>query len=238
MSLDSVTSGVTSGVNNRIPINKLESTTTRNVKNIPKLDRPVKQINKSTKDLTDPIIPGEFPRDEGQPRTQHDPAPVEGLWSSVTGWMSSLFPQAMDRFENLVKWLVEYILPPAKQGQMYDAALKRPIASTFIVCQIICCGVPLLIFLAGVFLFAAVAVLLWAVLSLLILGPVLLVASMMGVSLWGWGWILYGLVGWVDQKFLGGLISRFWLPRIQAQSDEEGEGDSEQSTGEDEKKDT
>ena len=232
MSLDPVTSGL-----NRVPINKVESTT-RPVKNIPKLDRPVKQVNKSTKDLTDPIIPGEFPRDEGQPRTQHEPHEPEvfsGIWSSITNWTSSLVPQTMDRFENFVKWLVEYLLPPQKQGQMYDAALKRPIASTFIVCQIICCGVPALIFLAGVFLFAAVAVLLWAVLSLLILGPVLLVASMMGVSLWGWGWILYGLVRWVDQKFFGGILTRFFLPRMQEGEDEDGDGDQGEESGEEKK---
>ncbi|KAJ5644844.1 hypothetical protein N7507_010855 [Penicillium longicatenatum] len=102
----------------------------------------------------------------------------------------------------------------------------------------ICCGVPLLIFLAGVFVFAAVALILWAVLSLLILGPVLLVASMMGVSLWGWGWILYGLLGWVDQKFLGGMISRFWIPRMQAQESEGGgDGGEGGEEGEGEKKD-
>ena len=80
--------------------------------------------------------------------------------------------------------------------------------------------------------------LLWAVLSLLILGPVLLVASMMGVSLWGWGWILYGLVRWMDQRFFGGILTRFFLPRIQ-EGEDEGEDDEdkgEEST--EEKKDS
>ncbi|KAJ5287496.1 hypothetical protein N7478_003182 [Penicillium angulare] len=243
MSLDPVTSGLT----NRLPINKAEQAT-RPVKNIPKLDKSgaSKQLNKTTNDLTDPIVPGEFPRDEGQPRTQHEPPQGEmnfsSAWSSVNNWFHSLFPQAMDRFEDLVKWAVQYLFPPSKQAEMFEGAMKRPIATTFIVCQIICCGVPLLIFLAGVFVFAAVALLLWAVLSLVILGPVLLVASMMGVSLWGWGWILYGLMGWVDQRFFGGMISRFFLPRMQAQSEgdgegEGGEGEKEEQT-EGEKKDT
>jgi hypothetical protein len=34
--------------------------------------------------------------------------------------------------------------------------------------------------------------------------------TMMGMCMWGWGWILYGLVKWVDQRFLGGVIARFW----------------------------
>lgn len=91
-------------------------------------------------------------------------------------------------------------------------------------------------FLAGVFVFAAVALILWAVLSLLILGPVLLVASMMGVSLWGWGWIFYGLLRWIDQRFLGGMISRFWLPRVQSQ-EQDGEEGGEESSSSEEKKD-
>jgi hypothetical protein len=57
---------------------------------------------------------------------------------------------------------------------------------------------------------------------LLILGPILLVASMMGISLWGWGWILFGLVKWVDQMFLDGMITRFWLGKGPGQ--EQGEG--------------
>ncbi|KAJ5924847.1 hypothetical protein N7466_009034 [Penicillium verhagenii] len=240
--LDPVTSGL-----GRIPINKTTETATKPTKSIPKLDRPVKQIQKQTKDITDPIIPGEFPRDEGAPRTQHEPTPPStfaGLWNDITGWFSNIVPSSMDRFEGFMKWLVMYLLPPKKQTEVYEAAMKRPIASTFIVCQLICCGVPLLVFLAGVFVFAAVALVLWAVLSLLILGPVLLVASMMGVSLWGWGWVLYGILGWVDQRFLGGMIGRFWMPRLRAQEEgvegEEGKGEGEgggEGKGDEEKKD-
>ncbi|KAJ5760817.1 hypothetical protein N7520_007973 [Penicillium odoratum] len=229
MSLDPVTSGL-----GRIP----KAEPTKPVKNIPKLDRSVKQVHKQTKDLTDPIVPGEFPRDEGTPRTQHEPTPPStftGIWSSITDWFSNLVPSQMDRFESFMKWLVMYLIPPSKQSQAFDAAMKRPISSTFLICQLICCGVPLLVFFAGVFIFAAVSLILWALLSLLILGPVLLVASMMGVSLWGWGWVLYGLIGWVDQKFLGGMISRFWLPKLEAQAEEEGEGETEEKK--EEKKD-
>ncbi|KAJ6169009.1 hypothetical protein N7497_001852 [Penicillium chrysogenum] len=140
-------------------------------------------------------------------------------------------PRALDYFESCIQSLVASLLPPPRQAAIYEAALKRPAATSLIVCQMICCGVPILVFLAGVLVFAAVSILLWAVLSLLILGPVLLVTSMMGMCMWGWGWILYGLVKWVDQRFLGGVIARFWLPRMQSESTD-GEGQSEEKKDE------
>ncbi|KAJ5584563.1 uncharacterized protein N7459_004363 [Penicillium hispanicum] len=232
MSLDPVNSGL----GGRLPADKVPSTATatENVqsatdKPIKKLNKPVKQVTKTAKPVTEPVMPGEFPSEDG-PREPREPAgevSFTSIWSSLSQWFSGLAPQAFDAFEWGVQWLVNRFFPPPKQAQMYEAALKRPFASTFVVCQLVCCGVPLLVFLAGVFLFAAVAMLLWAVLSLLILGPILLVASMMGVSLWGWGWIVYGLVKWVDQRFLGGMITRFWLPRMQAQGGEEEESQEE-----------
>jgi membrane protein required for beta-lactamase induction len=80
--------------------------------------------------------------------------------------------------------------------------------------------VPLLVLLAVVFPVAAVALLLWFILSLLIGGPVLLVASMMGVSLWGWEWIAYGFIKFIDQRYLGGMLARFWLPQGQSQTED------------------
>ncbi|KAJ5103993.1 hypothetical protein N7532_004522 [Penicillium argentinense] len=232
MSLDPVNSGLGKG----LPVNKVQSTATDSVQSA--TEEPLKQVNKTTETLKEPVLPGEFPSDDA-PRDHDKSQPeinISAIWSSFSGWAHGLFPQAMDTFEWAVKWFIDRYFPPPKQAQMYEAAFNRPIASTFFVCQLICCGVPLLVFLAGVFVFAAVSLLLWALLSLLILGPVLLVASMMGVSLWGWGWIFYGLVKWFDQRFLGGMITRFWLPRVQGA----GEGDKEEEgeAAEDEKKNT
>ncbi|KAJ5888138.1 hypothetical protein N7495_008179 [Penicillium taxi] len=203
-------------------VNQVGTTATGNVQSF--ADKPVEQLNETTKPLRDPIIPGQFPSNEAPQNETQAEISFGSIWTTICAWFSSLAPQAFDAFESIIKWLVNWLLPPPRQAQLYEAALKRPIASTFIVCQLICCGVPMLVFLAGVFIFAVVAVLLWAVLSLLILGPILLVASLMGISLWGWGWIIYGLVKWVDQRFLGGLITRFWLPR-QPQSEEVGAQD-------------
>lgn len=226
MSLNTVTSGLGK------PVNKVQSTATDNVQSVAK--DPVKHVDKTTKPLTEPVLPGQFPSDDAPKNGDKQQPEIQfsAMWTSFSQWLYGLFPQSMDSFEWIVKWLVDRYFPPPKQAQMYEAALNRPIASTFLVCQAICCGVPLLVFLVGVFIFAAVSLLLWAVLSLLILGPVLLVASMMGVSLWGWGWILYGLMKWVDQRFLGGMITRFWgLPQPkegegEGDGQEEGDGDS------------
>ena len=238
MSLDPVTSGLGKG-----KPRKLQSAATTATDDVQSTARePVKKVNKTTKTLKEPSVPGQFPSDD-PPRNYSKQQPeinFSAIWASFTEWAYGLFPQMVATFEWFVKWLLDRYFPAPKQAQMYEAALNRPIASTFLVCQAICCGVPLLVFLAGVFIFAAVSLLLWAILSLLILGPVLLVASMMGVSLWGWGWVLYGLVKWVDQRFLGGMITRFWLPRIQGQESEEkdeGEAGSAEGAGEEEKKD-
>lgn len=232
---------VTGGVGSQLPLNQVDSAT-KGVQNV--TDKPLKQVQDTTgavtDTVTDNVMPGEFPSDD-HPTKQHEQEgeiQVGAIWAAFSGWLFGLFPRAMDSFEWLVQWLVDRYLPPPKQAAIYEKALNRPIASTFLVCQMICCGVPLLVFLVGVFLFAAVALLLYVVLALLILGPILLVASMMGVSLWGWGWVLYGLVKWIDQKFLGGLLNRFWFSKVQAQKEKEDEeeGDTEQGN-EEEKKD-
>ncbi|KAJ5239875.1 hypothetical protein N7468_004494 [Penicillium chermesinum] len=59
----------------------------------------------------------------------------------------------------------------------------------------------------------------------------------MGVSLWGWGWVVYGLVKWIDQKFLGGMLNKFWFSKVQAQSKAEGDQGEGEPTDRGEKKD-
>ncbi|KAJ9485323.1 hypothetical protein VN97_g8034 [Penicillium thymicola] len=228
MPLDNVTSGMTGP----LPADKVQSTTSGVVKKSAS-----KNPNRTTRDLTDPVSPGQFPTDNAPPKSEgidNNPS-FSSIWSTITTWFSTLFPQAFGYLQSCIRRLVAWLLPPPRQAAIYETALKHPAASTLIVCQMICCGVPLLAFLAGVFVFATVSILLWAVLSLLILGPVLLVTSMMGMSLWGWGWISYGLVKWVDQRFLGGIIARFWLHRTQSESTG-GEGQPEEEP-EEEKKD-
>ncbi|KAJ5143546.1 uncharacterized protein N7515_002333 [Penicillium bovifimosum] len=207
MSLDNATTGVTS----QLPTDKVNSTTNTVKKTPKKLNKPTKDITDQTKDLTSQSIPGEFPSDNAPPKGQNidNNLSFSSIWTTITTWFATLFPKAFDYFDSCLQRLMAWILPPPRQAAMYEAALKRPAATTFIVCQMICCGVPLFVFLAGVFVFAAVAVLLWAVLSVLVLGPVLLVT-----------------------KVLGGVITRFWLSKVQ---EGEGEGDGD-SDGEDAEK--
>ncbi|RAK95314.1 seipin co-factor family protein [Aspergillus ibericus CBS 121593] len=179
--------------------------------------------------VTDSVLPGEYPGDPNHIQdAQGDDTNNGPILAPLQQWFRQSLPRLLDRFESQLMWLLSWILPAPRQAQLYEEAAKRPASTTFLICQLICCGVPLLVFLAGVFVFAAVAIVLWAVLSLLILGPVLLVASMLGVSLWGWGWIFYGLIKWIDQKYLGGLISRFWLSRMPAGETQETEQDGGQ----------
>jgi hypothetical protein len=222
MSLNTVSSGLNKGLPTDTATKAASGT----------VNQTTQQLNNTTKKVTDETMPGEFPSDDAKDDRPAPDISFSAIWSSFKTWVFSFFPNLLDRFENWIKGLIAWILPPPRQAKMYEAILKRPIASSFIICQLVCCGVPLLVFLAGVFLFAAVAVLLWLVLSLLLAGPILLVASMMGVSLWGWGWVLYGMVKFIDQHFLGGTITRFWLAHSQDQGDEpEGESEKEEEKG-------
>ncbi|CAL5874347.1 uncharacterized protein PFLUO_LOCUS8643 [Penicillium psychrofluorescens] len=213
---------VPSDVTNTASVGNIQSTVTDQTE----------PLLQTTDKLTENVMPGEFPSEE---RSQKEPVNNEITYSSLLnlfkGWIAGAFPRAVDWFENSVRYLVHWLLPPPQQIEIYEAALKHPIASTFIVSQLICCGVPLLVLMAVVFPVAGVALLLWFILSLLIGGPILLIASMMGVSLWGWEWITYGFIKFIDQKFLGGMITRFWLPQGQSQT----EGEKGQPQTEDEK---
>ncbi|KAE8366587.1 hypothetical protein BDV27DRAFT_125038 [Aspergillus caelatus] len=181
---------------------------------VPTAQRHAKHLGTTVTQPTSLTTPGEFPGE----KTQDDAAAQDtsaGPWyEPMTAWLRDVVPNTFDWFESTVKWLLAWIFPPPRQAAIFEAALQKPYATSFLVCQLICCGVPFFIFLAGTFVFAAVAVLLWAILSFVILGPILLVASMMGVYLWSWGLVLYAVIKWVDRTFLGGVISKFWLSQV------------------------
>ncbi|KAJ5606524.1 hypothetical protein N7510_009305 [Penicillium lagena] len=219
MSLNTGTSGLT-GVANLLP---RESTDTASVDNIQStVTGQTEPLFQTADKLSEPLMPGEFPSDESsQKESVNNEITYSTLLRLFTGWISGAFPRAVDWFEDTIRHFVHWFLPPPQQIEIYEAALKRPIASTFIVSQLICCGVPLLVLLAVVVPVAAVALLLWFILSLLIGGPILLIASMMGVSLWGWEWITYGFIKFIDQRYLGGMLARFWLPQGQTQTENE-----------------
>jgi Promethin len=226
MSLNTVTKGVGGATGN---VNKtLDTAKKGDVSSTVKKTK--KQADRTTQDLTGVSVPGEFPDNDDDKNKQAQDMPQVSLPS-----VSSMFQWLMDKFESTVMGFISRYLPQQRQEAIYKSAMSRPMATTFIICQCICCGVPLLVFMAGVFIFAAVAILLWALLSLLVLGPVLLVTGCSGFLLWGWGWFFYSFVKWVDQRFLGGVLTRFFLPVSSTQDDDsqssdQGVGSSEQKS--------
>ncbi|KAE8378167.1 hypothetical protein BDV26DRAFT_197791 [Aspergillus bertholletiae] len=184
---------------------------------LPTAQRHAGRLGTTTTRLTDVTTPGEFP---GERTQDNAPAPdaSSGPWyAPIKAWFRDTIPITLDWFESTVKWVLAWIFPPPRQAALFEEALQRPYATSLLVCQLICCGVPFLVFLAGTFIFAAVSVLLWAILSFIIIGPIFLVACIMGVYMWSWGLVLYAVIKWVDRTFLGGVISKFWLSQMTQQ---------------------
>lgn len=215
MSLHTVSEGVNSTINDN-------ATAVAGEGNLPaqQLDP---RLDKTATGLVDTHVPGDFPGEGAPAHEQNEEIPfppLSSIPSRLWKWAKSTVPTLGDVFESRVRQFVLQTFPPHRQMQAYEAALSHPITATFLVCQFICCGVPILVFLAGTFLFLAVAILLWALLSSLLLGPILLVASITGVSVWGWGWVLYGFIRLTDKIFLNGMLRRFWLSQLNEYKEE------------------
>lgn len=223
MSLNSATKGVGNTTGN---LNKTVDSAKKG-----DVSSTVKQTKKSadtvTKDTAGISIPGEFPDNEkkNDRKAQEMPQVSIPSFSSMLQWLT-------DKFETTVKDFISRYFPQRRQEAIYKSAMSRPMATTFIICQLICCGVPLLVFMAGVFVFAAVAILLWALLSLLVLGPILLVTGCTGFLMWGWSWLFYSFIRWIDQRFLGGVIGRFFMPLSSGldESNEASKGDNSEAS--------
>lgn len=235
MSLNTVTKGVggatgqVSGAANNVTgnVNKsVDSARKGDVSSTVKHTK--KQIDKPTKDLTGasvPDLPGGFPDEKDTKKNRKADEMPQVSMPNFSSWIQWF----MDKFETTVKNFIARFLPKQRQEAIYKSAMSRPMATTFIICQLICCGVPLLVFMAGVFIFAAVAILLWAILSLLILGPILLITGCGGLLMWGWGWLFYSFVKWIDQNYLGGILTRYFLPISAAANEDEDEDESKSS---------
>ncbi|KAL4910988.1 hypothetical protein BDW74DRAFT_4503 [Aspergillus multicolor] len=223
MSLNTVTSGLGQATNTAQSVG----------------DQATKPVTKTVNDTTKPVtktvndttssLPGTFPKDE-PPTNQKNNVTIpsfKDLWAQFMAWMKGLIPRGVDIFEMAVRRFIQWLIPPERQAKLYKASMDHPIAATFVTCQLLCVGIPLILFIAGTLLFAAVALLVWVVLSILLLGPIVLVASLMGVSLWGWGWFVFGLVRWLDRLVLGGMMERYWQAQIAQQKAEEEEKEKE-----------
>ncbi|OJJ80238.1 seipin co-factor family protein [Aspergillus glaucus CBS 516.65] len=109
--------------------------------------------------------------------------------------------------EHLHTLITTYINPPA------TAALKslqkhfnaHPLLTTFLVAQFLTSILPILLFTTGVLTAGIVAAGLFALLGLLVLGPVLVITGILGVVAWGWGWGVVFVGRWV----WGGYVGRY-----------------------------
>ncbi|KAF7170790.1 hypothetical protein CNMCM5623_003309 [Aspergillus felis] len=115
MSLNTVSSGLNKG----LPTDTVTKTASGTV------NQTTKQLNNTTDRVTDQAIPGEYPSDDAK----HDkPAPdisFSAIWSSFKAWIFSFFPNLLDRFENWVKGLIAWILPPPRQAKISFAVGSR-----------------------------------------------------------------------------------------------------------------
>ncbi|KAL4820500.1 hypothetical protein BDW67DRAFT_95840 [Aspergillus spinulosporus] len=239
MSFNSVTSGLGAPVNHTTntvqnvgdqatkPVTKTVNETANETAN-----EVTKPVSKTVSDATS-SLPGTFPRDEPPTNRKNNvtiPSFSE-LWASFLAWMKGLIPRGVDIFEAAVRRFIQWLIPPERQAKLYKASMEHPIAATFVTCQLLCVGIPFILFIAGTLLFAAVALLVWVVLSILLLGPLMLVASLMGASLWGWGWFVFGLVRWLDRLVLGGMVERYWQAQLAQQKAEEDQQKETEGTG-------
>lgn len=109
------------------------------------------------------------------------------------------------------------VIPPERQetlkSQSSSFASRRPFLASILISQLAFSGVPLLLFALlsiGVLLFSLVTALVLGILSsllftafcvgiaLLVLLPVLMVTTFLGIVVCGWGW-----VGWLVLKWFG-----------------------------------
>ena len=101
-----------------------------------------------------------------------------------------------------------YMLPGPTRSTILETVNARPVLTSFLAAQIAVALFPLLLFTTGILTAGVVAAGLVACLGMVVLVPVLLVTSVLGVVIWGWGWALFMAARWswgvyVERK-LGG----------------------------------
>lgn len=87
-----------------------------------------------------------------------------------------------------------YILPPQSRTAILQTVVAHPLLSSFLLAQLLCSTIPLLLFAIGIMTAGIVAAAVFACLGLLVLVPVLLATGVLGGLAWGWGWFVF-LVG-------------------------------------------
>ncbi|KAA8643848.1 seipin co-factor family protein [Aspergillus tanneri] len=144
-------------------------------------------------------VPGQFkpgPNNENEkdtkPHTNEVPADF------IAKWLEETVPIILHRLETDIIKFLSPVYPDLAQTGLYNAAAAQPASSSFLICQLICCGVPFLVQFLGMFAVSFVTGCLQMVLWLLVLVPTLFVAGLTGCFIWGFGWFIYWLIRWID----------------------------------------
>lgn len=87
-----------------------------------------------------------------------------------------------------------YVLPPQSRTAILQTVAAHPFLSSFLLAQLLCSTIPLLLFAIGIVTVGIVAAAVFACLGMLVLVPVLLATGVLGALAWGWGWFVF-LVG-------------------------------------------
>ncbi|RAL02107.1 seipin co-factor family protein [Aspergillus ibericus CBS 121593] len=78
----------------------------------------------------------------------------------------------------------------------------HPVLATFVLAQVLFSGIPVCLFVGGVVASAALAAGVFTCFALLVLGPVVVVTTLVAVGVWGSGWVVYKVGGWAVRRVL------------------------------------
>ncbi|PLB34087.1 seipin co-factor family protein [Aspergillus candidus] len=98
--------------------------------------------------------------------------------------------------------LTTHFLPPETQSTLLKTILTHPYWTTFLLAQFLCSVIPIALFLLGAVVAASVAVTAFTCLAGLVLIPVLIGTTVLGVGAWGCGWVVIMLGRWAWGAFV------------------------------------
>ncbi|WEW56457.1 hypothetical protein PRK78_001901 [Emydomyces testavorans] len=141
--------------------------------------------------------------------------------SILSNMLSALQAILTDVWSTLISML-DQIIPPPRRAAIYSRACafgrNRPILASFLAFQLVCSGVPLsllILHVASVIFFSfATAIVIGSIcaltftavcvgLALLVLVPILMVTTFVGLTLWFWalaGWYVLGWMGLLERR--------------------------------------
>ncbi|PKY06231.1 hypothetical protein P168DRAFT_302608 [Aspergillus campestris IBT 28561] len=96
--------------------------------------------------------------------------------------------------------LTTHFLPPQSQSTLLTTILAHPYWTTFLLAQFLCSAIPIALFLLGAVVAASVAVAAFTCLAGLVLIPVLVGTTVLGVGVWGSRWMSSVVLVWLRRR--------------------------------------